>query len=91
MRTVRELFEDQLKGSPASDKLVSDITFYFNGDLVQTGDIPLFAWLDGTVKGEDITKQEIKMIMLNERHFDLFDVVESVQRTILPRLKLKNS
>ena len=75
---MRELFEKQLNGTqPLTMDVLEKLQCktYFNGEEKQIGDVVLMAMLIGEIieKEDEIYPElPLKLITLNERHFDLF-------------------
>ncbi len=66
---------------------------YFNGEEKQIGEVVLMAMLMGDVieKEGECLELPIKLITLNERHFDLFEYDERFNEgNRLPTIKLKS-
>ncbi|MCK9430141.1 MAG: hypothetical protein M0R17_09075 [Candidatus Omnitrophica bacterium] len=95
-----ELFKEQLEGNQIItgvilEQLVGNKT-YFNGEKIQIGEKFLSAMLIGDlIEKEDghipIVELPMKLIKLNERHFDLFEHNEHEQcgKGYLPVIRLK--
>ena len=94
---MKELFEKQLNGTQPLTMDVLEklqVKTYFNGEEKQIGDVVLMAMLMGDVieKEGDYPELPLKLITLNERHFDLFEYDETFNRANeLPTIKLKSS
>jgi hypothetical protein len=94
---MKELFEKQLNGTQPLTMDVLEklqVKTYFNGEEKQIGEVVLMAWLMGDVieKEGDYPELPLKIISLNERHFDLFEYDEIFNRANeLPTIKLKSS
>lgn len=84
-KNIADYFEKQLN---SIDLVVNNDVYefkstYFDGDPIETGDKLLMAWL---VKDNDDTSRSL--ILLNERHFDLFEVIPSLSNnTFFPTIK----
>jgi hypothetical protein len=93
---MKELFEKQLNGTQPLTMDVLEklqVKTYFNGEEKQIGDFVLMAMLMGDVieKEGDYPELPLKIISLNERHFDLFEYDEIFNRANeLPTIKLKS-
>ena len=94
---MKELFEKQLNGTQpltkdALEKL--QLKTYFNGEEKQVDEVVLMAMLMGEVieKEGEYPELPLKLITLNERHFNLFEYDELHNRgNELPTIKLKSS
>lgn len=92
---MRELFEKQLSGNqPLNEESIEKLKVktYFNGEEKEVGEVVLLAMLMGEVieKEDEIPNLPLKLITLNERHFDLFKYDERFNRgNELPTIKLK--
>ena len=100
---MKELFKYQLeKNNPLTEEILNKMTIkkYYNGDKKEVGDIALYAMLvDDIIEKEDnIHELPMKLVELNERHFDQFEshfLNENMSESIrtgerIPVLKLKN-
>jgi hypothetical protein len=92
---MKELFEKQLNGTqPLTEEVLDKLQrkTYFNGEEKQIGDVILFAMLMGEIieKDGEYPELPLKLITLNERHFDLFEYDERYNGNDLPTIKLKN-
>jgi hypothetical protein len=86
---MKELFKNQLNGTqPLTKNILSTLhrKEYFNGDEKQIGDVVLFAMLMGKIieKEGEYPELPIKLITLNERHFDLFTYDKTCINNDLP-------
>jgi hypothetical protein len=96
---MKELFEKQLNGTQPLTKDALEklkVKTYFNGEEKQVDEVVLMAMLMGDViekEGEYPELQlPLKLITLNERHFNLFEYDERHNRgNELPTIKLKSS
>lgn len=90
---MKELFKEQLeKEIPLTFETLgnSHSQKYFNGEQKSVGDVVLFALMIGDVKETgDIPELKLKLIQLNERHFELFEPSEQHNNSVLPTIKLK--
>ncbi len=92
---MKELFKKQLNGTQPLTMDVLEklqVKTYFNGEEKQIGEVVLMAMLMGDVieKEGDYPELSLKIITLNERHFDLFEYDEIFNRgNELPTIKLK--
>lgn len=92
---MKELFEKQLNGTqPLTEEVLEKLQqkTYFNGEEKQVGDVVLIAMLMGEIieKEGECPELPLKLITLNERHFDMFEYDERYKRNDLPTIKLKN-
>ena len=94
---MKELFETQLNNNRPLDQYML-ATFnnsqYFNDEDYKKDDVILMAFLIGTpiLKENEIPELSLKIISLNERHFDLFDYdqrYQSYATPSIPVIKLK--
>ena len=94
---MKELFEKQLSGTqPLTEDVLEKLKVktYFNDEEKQVGEVVLMAMLMGEVikKEGEYPELLLKLITLNERHFDLFEYDERFNRgNDLPTIKLKSS
>jgi hypothetical protein len=101
---MKELFEKQLNGTqPLTMDVLEKLQrkTYFNGEEKQIGEVVLMAMLMGDVIEKEgdyqpefppVAELSLKIITLNERHFDLFEYDERFNRgNELPTIKLKSS
>jgi len=92
---MKELFEKQLNGTqPLTEDVLEKLKVktYFNGEEKQIGGVVLMAMLMGDVIYGEIPELPLKLITLNERHFNLFEYDERFnRRNGLPTIKLKSS
>lgn len=92
---MKELFEKQLNGTqPLTEDVLEKLQqkTYFNGEEKQVGEIVLIAMLMGEIieKEGEHPELPLKLITLNERHFDLFEYDKRYVGNDLPTIKLKN-
>jgi hypothetical protein len=92
---MKELFEKQLNGTqPLTEDVLEklQVKTYFNGEEKQIGEVVLMAMLMGELieKDGEYPELSLKLITLNERHFDLFEYDERYKGNELPIIKLKN-
>ena len=92
---MKELFEKQLNGTqPLTEEVLGKLQQkeYFNGDKKEVGDIVLHAMLmcDVVEKEGEISELPLKLITLNERHFNLFEYDERYVANEIPTIKLRN-
>ena len=92
---MKELFEKQLNGTqPLTEDVLEklQVKTYFNGEEKQIGEVVLMAMLMGDVIEGEFPELPLKLITLNERHFNLFKYEERFNRgNELPTIKLKSS
>lgn len=91
---MKNLFKNQLKKTQPLTEDVFKILKekkYFNGEEKQIGDVVLFAMLVGEIieNKSEYPELPLKLITLNERHFDMFEYNERYQTNDLPGIKLK--
>ena len=92
---MKELFEKQLNGTqPLTEEVLEKLQLktYFNAEEKQIGDVVLHAMLMGEIieKDDEYPELPLKLITLNERHFDMFEYDERYKGNDLPTIKLKN-
>jgi hypothetical protein len=91
---MRELFEKQLNGTqPLTEDILEklQVKTYFNGEEKQISEVVLMAMLMGEVIEGEYPELPLKLITLNERHFNLFEYDERFNRgNELPTIKLKS-
>ena len=92
---MKELFEKQLNGTqPLTEEVLEKLQQkrYFNGEEKQIGDVVLLAMLMGEIieKEGEYPELPLKLITLNEKHFDMFEYDERYKGNDLPTIKLKN-
>jgi hypothetical protein len=92
---MKELFEKQLNGNkPLTEEVFGKLQqkTYFNGEEIQIGDVVLFAMLMGDIieKEGEYPELPLELIILNERHFDMFEYDKRYKGNDLPTIKLKN-
>ena len=92
---MKELFEKQLNGTqPLTEDVLGKLQqkTYFNGEEKQVGDVVLMAMLMGEIieKEGEYPELPLRLIILNERHFNLFEYDERYKGTDLPTIKLKD-
>jgi hypothetical protein len=91
---MKELFEKQLNGTqPLTEDVLEklQVKTYFNGEEKQIGEVVLMAMLIGDVIESEFPELPLKLITLNERHFNLFEYDERFNRgNELPTIKLKS-
>jgi hypothetical protein len=91
---MRELFEKQLNGTqPLTEDILEklQVKTYFNGEEKQISEVVLMAMLMGEVIEGEYPELPLKLITLNEKHFDLFEYDERFNRgNELPTIKLKS-
>ncbi len=92
---MKELFEKQLNGTqPLTEDVLEKIKVktYFNGEEKQIGEVVLMAMLMGDVIEGEFPELPLKLITLNERHFNLFEYDKRFNiGNDLPTIKLKSS
>jgi len=86
---MKELFKKQLNETqPLTEEVLYRLVgkTYYNGEGIQIGDVVLFAMLmDEIIKKEDEHPElSLRLITLNERHFDMFEYDERHRGTSLP-------
>jgi hypothetical protein len=79
---MKKLFEKQLKGTqPLTNDVLEKLQnkTYFNGEEKQVGEVVLMSMLMGDVieKEGEYPELPLKLITLNERHFNLFEFDEN--------------
>ena len=81
---MKEFFEKQLKHDTLTEDNIGELhnKTYFNGEEIQVGDVILFAMLMSEVidKEGEIPELPMKIIILNERHFNLFEYDERLNK-----------
>lgn len=92
---MEELFEKQLNETqPLTEEVFGKLQqkTYFNGEEKQIGDVVLYAMLMGEIieKEGEYPELPLKLITLNERHFDMFEYDEKYKGNDLPTIKLKD-
>jgi hypothetical protein len=92
---MKELFEKQLnRTQPLTEEVLEKLQqkTYFNGEEKQIGDVVLIAMLMGEIieKDNEYSELPLKLITLNERHFDMFEYDERYKGNNLPTIKLTN-
>ena len=98
---MKNLFEKHLKTeTPITEEVLEKLQIkkYFNDEDIRVGDIVLFALLmyePEMVEDEengDYPYISLKVIMLNEKHFDLFEYDKRLNQTCtIPIINLKNN
>jgi len=93
---MKELFEKQLNGTqPLTEDVLEklQVKTYFNGEEKQVNEVVLMAMLMGEVieKEGEYPELPLKLITLNERHFDFFEYDERYKGNDLPTIKLRTS
>lgn len=92
---MKKLFEKQLSENlPLTKEILEQLKnkTYFNGENIQVGDVVLHALL----KGNEVTFKNgsvelpLTVILLNERHFDMFTYEERYENYQPPVISLKN-
>lgn len=93
---MKELFKKQLEREiPLTFETLgnSQNQKYYNGEHKTVGDVVLFAILFEGVKEteetDDTPELQLKLIQLNEKHFDLFEPYSVMSNGPLPHIKLK--
>lgn len=88
---MREVFRAQIDGANIIDEeILSKLKNqkYFNGDPIKISDKVLFALLE--FESDESQIISLKVIMLNESHFDHFILVDKPKNGVIPILKIKD-
>jgi hypothetical protein len=87
---MKKLFKEQLEGNPKvteENLLALKNKLYDNGDSIMVGDQVMFAML---INPEVVNGQmSMKLITLNERHFDDYERYDEIGEYEIPVIKVK--
>lgn len=92
---MKTLFENQLNSTqPLTEEILSTLQnkFYFNGEEKLVGEIILSAMLMSDIieSEHEFPELSLKLITLNEKHFNLFEYDKKFVGSIIPTIKLKS-
>lgn len=91
---MKKLFEKQLSENlPLTKEILEQLKnkTYFNGENIQVGDVVLHALLKGnetTFKNGSV-ELPLTVVLLNEKHFDMFTYEERYENCQPPVISLK--